>query len=514
MPENTSVKTRRIAKNTVLLYLRSLISLLISLYTSRFVLKALGVDDYGIYGVVGGFVSMFTIVTGSLSGAISRFLNFAMGRGEKEELANTFSMSLNIMAILSIIVLVLTETFGLWFLYNKMNIPPDRVPAAFWCFQFSVLSTISGFLTVSFTGAIIAHEKMGVFAYIDVGETVLKFLIAVFLTLSLGRIDKLIIYAALLLSINLSKQMFSRIYAMRHFEECRLRWFWDKKTFLDLFGYAGWSFLGKASGTFSGQGVNMVVNVVFGPAVNAARSLSWTVIHAVGIFVNNFTMAINPQVTQSYAAGDRAYMDSLLFRGTKFTYYIMWMVVLPLVLETEFVVGLWLGEYPDHTINFIRLALIYNLIGTLQAVLLMGIRATGNIKWLQITFSSLEFLTFGLAYVLLHHGFAPEWSYLCSMISMILKVLVMWLLCRIQLSLPIRDFIATVLLPISIVTLVSTSIPLLVRMLMPDGWLRFLIVLAVSLGSASVSILFLGCSQPERKMLMDMVLGKIRKLRG
>ena len=514
MPENTSVKTRRIAKNTVLLYLRSLISLFISLYTSRFVLKALGVDDYGIYGVVGGFVSMFTIVTGSLSAAISRFLNFDMGKGNKEKLANTFSMSLNIMAILSLIVLVLTETFGLWFLYNRMNIPPDRVSAAFWCFQFSVLSTISGFLTVSFTGAIIAHEKMGVFAYIDVGETVLKFLIAVLLTLSFGHLDKLIIYAALLLAINLSKQMFSRVYAMRHFEECRIRWFWDKKTFLDLFGYAGWSFLGKASGSFAGQGVNMVVNVVFGPAVNAARSLSWTVIHAVQIFVNNFTMAINPQVTQSYAAGDRTYMDSLLFRGTKFTYFIMWMVVLPLILETEFVVGLWLGEYPDHTINFIRLALIYNLLGTLHAVLLMGIRATGDIKWLQIIFSSLEFLSFVLAYILLHHGFSPEWSYLCSMIAVVLKVLAMWLLCRIQLNLSIRDFIRTVLLPICIVTLVSAGLPLLARMLMPDGWLRFLIVLAISLGSASLSILFLGCTQPERKMLTDMVLGKIRKIRG
>lgn len=514
MPESVHTKTRRIAKNTILLYLRSLISLFISLYTSRLVLKGLGVDDYGVYGVVGGFVSMFSVVAGSLNGAISRFLNFAMGKGDKEEQANTFALSLNIMFILALIVILLTETFGLWFLYNRMNIPPDRVPAAFWCFQFSVLASVSSFLVVSFSASIIAHEKMGVFAYIDVGEVVLKFFIALLITFSLGDVDKLVLYAALLLTVTLSKQMISHIYAMKHFEECRIRWYWDKKKFFEMFSYAGWNFLGKTSGTFSGQGVNMVVNVVFGPAVNAARSLSYTVIHAVGIFVNNFTMAINPQVTQSYAAGNRAYTDSLLFRGTKFTYYIMWLVVLPLVLETEFVVGLWLGEYPDHTINFIRIALIYNLIGTLQAVLLMGIRATGDIKWLQIAFSSLEFLMFISAYFLLHHGFAPEWSYYCAMIAMILKVLVMWLLCRIQLNLSIRDLIKTVLFPICIVTLVSIGLPLLARMTMADGWLRFLIVLALSLGSASVSIFFLGCTQAERKILMDMILGIIRKLRG
>lgn len=514
MPESVHTKTRRIAKNTVLLYLRSLISLFISLYTSRLVLKGLGVDDYGIYGVVGGFVSMFTLVTGSLSGAISRFLNFAMGKGDFEDQKNTFTMSLNIMAILSLIVVLLTETFGLWFLHNKMNITPGRETAAFWCFQFSILSTISSFLVVSFTGSIIAHEKMGVFAYIDVGEVVLKFLIALLITFSLGDMDKLILYAALLLIVTLTKQMISRVYAMRHFEECRFRWYWSKQKFLDMFGYAGWSFLGKASGTFSGQGVNMVVNVVFGPAVNAARSLSWTVIHAVGIFVNNFTMAINPQITQSYAAGDRAYMDSLMFRGTKFTYFIMWMVVLPLVLETDFVVGLWLGEYPDHTINFIRLALIYNLISTLHAVFLMGIRATGDIKWLQISFSTLEFLTFFATYFLLHHGFAPEWSYICSLISSILKVLTMWLLCRVQLNVSTKEFFCTVLIPISIVTLVSIGLPLLTKIMMPEGWLRFLAVLTVSLGSASLSILFLGCTSPERRMLIDMVLSKIRKIRA
>lgn len=511
MPESVHTKTQRIAKNTVLLYMRSLISLFISLYTSRLILKALGVEDYGIYGVVGGFVSMFSIVTSSLSGAISRFLNFSMGKGNKDELANMFSMSLNIMAILSLIVLVLTETFGLWFLYNRLNITPGRETAAFWCFQFSVLSSISGFLTVSFTGAIIAHEKMGAFAYIDIGETVLKFLISLLLTFSLGRVDKLILYAALLLAINLSKQMFSRVYAMRRFEECRIRWFWDKKIFMDLFGYAGWSFLGKTSGTFAGQGVNMVINVCFGPAVNAARQLSSTVNHAVSIFVNNFTMAINPQVTQSYASGDLTYMKDLIYRGTKFSYFIMWMIFLPLFLETDFVVRLWLGEYPEYTVIFTQITMICVLLGIFASIWTMGIQATGKIFWYQLSYSALEFLQFGMIYVLLHNGFSPEWAYYASLLISLLKVLTMWILSRYQLNASILEFLKVVVLPLVWVSILSAVIPTLLHHFMPGGWLRFIIVLGSSLLISAGCILYIGCTPPERKLLISMIQDKLHK---
>ena len=509
MPESVHIKTKRIARNTVLLYLRSLISLFISLYTSRLVLKGLGVDDYGIYGVVGSFVSMFSIVTSSLSGAISRFLNFSMGKGDKEEQSNTFALSLNIMLILSVIVVVLTETFGLWFLYNRMTIPIERIHAAFWCFQFSVLSSVSGFLVVSFTASIIAHEKMGVFAYIDVGEVVLKFLIALLLTFSLGKTDKLILYAALLLAVTLAKQMISRIYAMRHFEECRIRWFWNKKQFLEMFSYTGWSFLGKTSGTFAGQGVTMVINVVFGPAVNAARSLAGTVNHAVSIFVNNFTMAINPQVTQSYASGDYGYMKSLLLRGTKFTYYIMWLIALPLLLETEFVTNLWLEEVPLYTIVFIRLSLIGSSISIMQVILAMGIRATGKIMWYQLFFSFIEFLQFAIAYLLLHSGFTPEWSYYCGIFLACVKVIVSLFLSKKLLGIPILEYLKAAVWPIFLVSTVSIVIPLLVFFNIPAGWLRFFVTLVLCTLSSGLCILYLGCTKAERQMLMNLVREKL-----
>lgn len=510
MPETIHTKTTRIAKNTVLLYLRSLISLFISLYTSRLVLKALGVDDFGIYGVVGSFVSMFSIVTGSLSGAISRFLNFSLGKGDKKDLADTFAQSLNIMFILSLIVLILTETFGLWFLHNRMTITPGRETAAFWCFQFSVLSTISSFLVVSFTGSIIAHEKMGVFAYIDVGEVVLKFLIALLLTFSLGDIDKLILYAGLLLLITLTKQMISRIYAMKHFEECRIRWFWDKKKFIEMFTYAGWSFLGKTSGTFAAQGVTMVVNVVFGPAVNAARALSATVNHSVSIFVNNFTTAINPQITQSYASGDHDYLKILLFRGTKFSFFIMWIISLPLLLETDFVVKLWLGTYPDYTIIFIRLALAAHIISILEVILAMGIRATGKITWYQLSFSFLEFISFGLAYILLHRGLSPVWCYYSGLITAFLKVPTMWFLCNKQLHLHIGDFLLNVISPLFLVVILSAIIPFSIHHYLSFGWSRFLFVLFSSILISSLCFFYVGCTRQERQFLFSLLLQKLK----
>lgn len=513
MPENVHTKTRRIAKNTVLLYLRSLISLFISLWTSRLVLKGLGVDDYGVYGVVGSFVSMFSIVASSLNGAISRFLNFAMGKGDKEELSNTFAMSLNIMVILSVIVVVLTETFGLWFLFNKMTIPPGRLNAAFWCFQFSVLSSVSSFLVVSFTASIIAHEKMGVFAYIDVGEVVLKFFIALLITFSLGDTDKLILYAALLLSVTLTKQMISRVYAMKHFEECRIRWYWNTRKFWELFSYAGWNFLGKTSGTFSGQGVNMVVNVVYGPAVNAARHLSNTVNHAVSIFVNNFTMAINPQVTQSYASGDHDYMKQLLFRGTKFTFFIMWIIVFPLLLEASFVTDIWLEEVPEHTVNFIRLTLILNTINTFHVVLAMGIRSTGNIMWYQLIFSTLEFVLFGVVYVLLHRGFVPEWTYTCAIILACIKVVIMMFLSKYQLKISVREFVFSVMCPSILAAVASVIIPLILYFNMQEGWGRFLVVVPACIVSAGACSFFLGCTPSERERLLSMFNKAIKNVR-
>ena len=251
------------------------------------------------------------------------------------------------------------------------------------------------------------------------------------------------------------------------------------------------------------------MNVVFGPAVNAARSLSGTVNHSVQIFVNNFTMAINPQITQSYAAGDYGYMKELLFRGTKFTFFIMWMIAFPLILETKFVVDVWLGSYPEYTIVFMRLALLANTISILQVILAMGIRATGKIVWYQVSFSLLEFFHFGLAYVLLHNGFSPVWSYYCGVIIAVLKVFAMWVMSRKQLNISIREFLTSVVTPLLLTVLISVVIPLLPYLNMQEGVLRFAIVLGTCILSSGLTILFVGCTRSEREMLLSLVHDKL-----
>lgn len=509
MAEDTSIKTRRIAKNTVMLYIRSLFNLFVSLYTSRLILQALGVDDYGVYGVVGSFVGMFSIASNALSGAISRTLNYEMGKGNKEELAKVFSLSITIMGIISVIVLLLTETFGLWFLNNRMTIPPGRETAAFWCFQFSILASISKFLVIPFNSSIIAHEKMDIYAYIGIFEVICHLFIALYLAFGNPSLDVLVAYAGLWLIVTLTIQMISRIYAIRNFKECRFKWYFEKDRFKELFSYAGWSFIGNTSTTFAGQGVNMILNVVFGPVVNAARSLSGTVNNTVQIFVNNFTMAIKPQITQSYAAGEREYMKSLLFRGTKFTFFIMFLIAFPLFLETSFVVTLWLGEFPEHTLNFIRLSLVLNTYNIFYVIFINGINATGKIRVLQLWISITNFALFPISYVMMHGGFPPEWVYIVNLCLSVVRTGIVLTICHKQLGFTPREVVEKVYLKLILVVLVSTVIPLPIYLKMSEGWLRFVTIVPVCIAWSGLVILFVGCDTSERKMLLTLIQEKV-----
>ena len=508
MSEDVSTKTRRIAKNTLVLYARSLLSLFISLYSSRLVLQALGENDLGIYNVVGGFVSMFWLVSGSLTKTIGRFLNYEMGTGDKERLNKVFSMSLNIMAILSLVVVLLTETFGMWFLTHKMNITPGRETAAFWCFQFSVLTVVSGFTVTPFTSAIISHEKMSLWAYLGIGEVVMKLFIALYLAFGNPPFDRLITYAALWLIVTLTIQVITRAYAVKHFEECRFRRVFDKGLFKEMFGFASWSFLGKVSQTFNGQGVNMILNVVFGPAVNAARSLSNTVFNTVSILVNNFTTALNPQVVQAHAAKDAEYMKSLIFRGTRFTFYIFFVVAFPLILEAEFVVRLWLGVFPDHTVNFIRLSLLVTIISLLYMIFSMGIMATGKIRSYQISICVIDLLHFIIVYILMHNGFAPEWIYVSLFFMTLFKAIAVLVIVKRQLGYSIKEILVKVYSKMILVVISSAIIPLPFFLSLEQGFLRFFVVVPLCVICTSLSILYLGCDTSER----EVIFGYAKKL--
>ena len=506
---STPGNTQRIAKNTIYLYIRSLFSLFVSLYSSRLILQALGADDYGTYNVVGGFVSMFWLVSGSLSTAVTRFLNFEKGRDDSERVGNVFSLSLNLMLLLSLAVLLLAESFGLWFFHHQMNIPAGRETAAFWVFQFSVLTVMSGFAVVPFNSAIIANEKMGIYAYLGIAESIMRLLVALVLTFCHLSADKLIIYALLWMIATFLLQGSAILFCRRNFEECRFRRFFERGLFKEMFSFAGWSFLESIAGTFSGQGVNVMLNIFFGTVVNAARGLAGTVNNAVSIFVNNFIMALNPQITQSYASGDLGYLKSLVFRGTKFSFFILIFFAIPLFLETPFVLHLWLGEVPEHTANFVRLTLIISVIDLHGGIFNMAQKATGDIRTIQIWLSLSTLSIFPLSYVALKCGLSPEYVYLVSILVSLLKVCVILITVCKKLSFSMREILATVYLKMDIVTLLSLPIPILCHIMLPEGWWRLVAVTASSIVFIACFVWSIGSTKIERATLLNHLLKKL-----
>ena len=511
--KDTSANTRRIAKNTIFLYARSLFSLFVSLYSSRLILQALGVDDYGTYNVVGGFVSMFWLVSGSLSSAITRFLNFAMGKGDDEQLKKVFSMSLNIMLVLALVVLLLTESFGIWFFHHKMNIPVGREGAAFWVFQFSVITVMSGFSIVPFNASIVAHEKMSIYAYLGIAEVLMRLIIALVLAYGAIHADKLILYAVLWLFATLLMQAAAAFYCRRKFPECRFRLIFDKGLFKEMISFSGWKFLGSISQTFSGQGVNVALNLAYGTAVNAARGLTGTVSNAVGIFYNNFILALNPQITKSYAAGDLEYVKSLSFRGTKFCFFVLFLFALPLFLEIDFVLNLWLVSVPEHTANFVRFSLIISLIDLHTAVFNMVIFASGKIRLFQLLTSIMIFMVFPFSQIALRQGGQPEIVYVISIVSITINVFVsLWLIKR-NIGFSLREIIKKVFFPMALTVLISAILPSFIHLSLPFGWKRFILTLAASLGGSIPAILYIGCSRQERTVLIhDYLLPRLKTI--
>ncbi len=513
MPDKLA-NTQRIAKNTLLLYARMLFNLVVSLYASRLVLQALGVEDYGIYNVVGGFVSMFSMISGSLSSASSRFLTFELGRNDESRLKQMFATSFTIQILLAVVILLLCESVGLWYMNSKMVIPPERMYAARWVFQFSMLTFLSSLLIVPFNAAIIAHERMDFFAYVSIFEVLAKLAIVLFLAYSNVSADRLILYAALLVVAKFSTQAIYYFYCRKHFPECRLGISTDKESFKGLIGFASWNFLGTTASVLSDQGVNMILNVTYGPVLNAARGLSVTVSNIVNNFVNNFTMALNPQITKSYAAGDMDYMRFLVFRGAKFSLYIMMVLALPIELETPFILHIWLGTVPEHTVNFVRLVLIFSFSAIFSNILGMAQLSTGKVRNYQIVNGLIVLLNFPLAYIMLKGGRAPEIVYIIGIALTFGSLVARLVFVHHSIGLPVKDYVKEVILNVLLVLAVSVALPLIVRLAMPEGWLRFLLVTAVCLAASVLAVLYVGCNKEERGFILDSArrfLSKFRK---
>ena len=359
----TSENNKRIAKNTLILYVRMLFTVGISFYSTRLILANLGVENYGIYNVIGGFVSMFYMVTSTMTQAVSRFLTFDLGRGDIAKLQKTFSTSVNILLLMSFVVVLLAETVGLWFVNNKLNIDDSRMLAANWIYQFSVFSFVLEMISVPYSASVISHEKMGTFAFVTVAKVLLTLGIAFALTVS--PIDKLVFYGLLVFLVELTIQMMYWIYCRRNFAECRYSFKIENEIFKNMFGFAGWNFLTTCSSMLSTQGVSILLNMQFGPVINAARGVASQINGTVGAFYRNFTTALNPQITKAYALEDFEYVKKLVCKGAKFSYLAFFFIALPCMIEVDFFLSVWLKEVPAFAGIFVQLTLLYSLVEVL-----------------------------------------------------------------------------------------------------------------------------------------------------
>ena len=506
--DDNAANTKRIAKNTLMLYIRMMFGMLVSLYTSRVVLAALGVEDYGIYNVVGGFVAMFSLISSSLSSSVGRFLTFELGKGNLNNLRRVFSTSVLIHIALAVVVLLLAETVGIWFLNAKMTIPESRMYAANWVFQASVISFMFSLLTVPYNASIIAHEKMTAFAYIGILDVLLRLVIVLFIAYAPFSFDRLIVYGSLLVVVNILLQCIYLAYCLRHFVECRSKLFFDKACWKEMSAFAGWNFIGCSAALLKDQGVNILLNLFVGPVLNAARGIATTVNGAVASFANNFMMALNPQITKNYASGDYSYMFSLVKRGSRFSFYILFMLALPILIETDFILTLWLGNFPEHTANFVRLVLILSLSDIVSNTLITLQNATGKIRTYQIVVGGVLLLNFPFSYLCLYLGFPPESTMLVAIGVSVCCLILRLCFLRRSVGLSIRGYLWNVGVNVLMVSAISVVIPYILHNRMSDGWERFLLVTVVSVMVSSMIIFYVGCTPGERAFLKQ----KVREL--
>ena len=507
-----SSNNKRIAKNTLALYFRTFFSLLVSLYTSRIILNELGVTDYGIYNVVGGFVGMFTILSSSLSGAISRFLTFELGKGNIDKLNKIFCTSVNIQIILSILIVIVSETFGLWFLTEKMNIDPSRMFAAKCVFHTSVIVLVLDLITIPYNAIIVAHEHMKAFAYLGITHTLLKLVIV--LLLPFFFFDKLIIYSVLLLVTYVIIRILNGIYCKHHFSETNWHIYIDKSLMKEMFTFSGWTFIGSSSAILRDQGSNILLNLYVGPVINAARGIAEQVNGAINSFASNFMTAVNPQITKSYAANDKAYMLELIYKSAKFSLYLLLFLSLPIIVETPYILKIWLKVVPEHTVWFVRLILLYALCDSASRPLITAIPATGNIKNYQLIIGAFQFLCLPISYFFLERGFYPEITLIVSLILNLCCLVVRLILLRSMIGLRVRIYIKEVVIKVVLIGIVSSALPIYLSFRLPNSFSSFIVVIVLTLVITLLSIYCIGCSSSERYTLKKALFKLYKNLLG
>lgn len=506
MEQNT---TKRIAKNTLMLYFRQILIMIVSLYTVRVVLNTLGAEDYGIYNVVAGVVTMFSFLSSSMATASQRYFSFALGQNDSEQLKKYFSMSFTIYCLIALIVLVLAETVGLWFVTQKLVIPVERQTAAFWIYQASVFSMICTILTVPFMASIIAHEDMNIYAYVSIIEVVLK--LGIVFLLPLFAIDKLIFYGLLMAGVVFINTAIYRTICVKKYVECKFSFFWEKSLFKELVSYTGWNMFGSAVGVFKNQIVNIILNQFFNPVVNAARGIAAQVNSAVNSFAQNFSTAVKPQIIKNYASGEKEKMLQLMFRSCKATFLLMFVFALPLILEMPYVLKLWLKNVPEYAVLFTILALVDALIDTISYPLMAAAQATGKIKLYQAVVGGVLLLNAPIAFVVLTFGAAPYSVFIVSISITFIAFIVRLFILKRLIDFSFWQFIGKVFLPVVFCALISFVIPYLVRNMMNSGFIRLCVTVVVSVICVALSGYFVALSKNEKQWIVGIVKSKLGK---
>lgn len=498
---DTSANNKRIAKNTLLLYFRMLLIMAVTLYTSRIVLATLGVEDFGIYNVIGGVVAMFSVISGSLSSAISRFITYELGNGNNERLKVIFSSSVVIQVCLALLICILAEIGGVWFLNNKMNIPIERMDAANWVLQCSIVTFMINLISVPYNAAIIAHERMKAFAYVSILEAILK--LAVVFALYLSSFDKLATYAVLLVAVALIIRLIYGFYCKKHFEECKFHFVYDRSVLRDIGGFAGWNFIGSASAVLRDQGGNIVINLFGGPVVNAARGIAFQVNNAISGFVTNFMTALNPQIIKSYASGNRDYMMTLIYQGARLSFYMLLLLSLPILVNTHYILDLWLRNVPNHTVFFVQLVLIFAMSESISNPLVTAQHATGKIRNYQLIVGGLQLMNLPVSYVLLRMGIFPEMVIIVAIVFSQCCLAARLLLLRSMIGLSIRKYVMKVYLNVLIVTIISAIMPFFIGSQLEKSFMNFILLSLIAFICTGITIYYVGCNKTERQFISN-----------
>ena len=498
--------TKRIARNTLMLYFRQMLIMAVNLYTVRVMLNTLGAEDYGIYNVVAGVVTMFGFVNNAMATASQRYLSFALGQDDGIQLKRYFSMSLTIHCLIALAVVGIAETAGLWLVEHNLVIPAQRQQAVIWIYQASIFSTMCTMLTAPFMAAIIAHEDMDIYAYVSIVEVGLKLGIACILPLFAT--DRLILYSLLMALIVLVTAAIYSTICVKRYAECRGGLLRDKALFKEMSSYTGWNMFGSASGVLKNQMVNIILNQFFSLTVNTARGIAYQVNGAVSSFAQNFTTAVRPQIIKSYASGERDRMLQFMSRSCKATLLLMYIFALPLILEMPYVLHLWLKEVPEHAVLFTRLALSDALLDSVSYPLMAAAQATGRVRLYQSVVGGVLLLNAPAAYTVLRWGGEPHSVFAVSIGITMLAFVVRLLILRHLIDLSFWNFIRRILLPLVSSVAIAAIVPCLARKTMAEGFLRLCVTTAISVASVGTSGYFVALSKSERVWMRRTACGR------